>query len=46
MGGVGGYAPSKTGPEGQAGTFSVNIHLEGRVVERITTTAGPLVEHD
>ncbi len=42
MGGVGGYAPSKGGPEGQAGTFSVNIHLEGRVVERIMAAVPPI----
>lgn len=39
MGGVGSYAPGKTGPDGGPGSFSVNIHFGGNVVERITTVA-------
>ena len=42
IGGVGGYAPAKGGPEGGgAGVFSVNIHLGGGRVERITAIAQP-----
>ena len=45
LGGVGGYAPGKGGPDGSGqGVFSVNIHLGGRDVERITTTVGPTVD--
>ena len=45
LGGVGGYAPGKAGPDGGGmGAFSVNIHLGNGQVERITTAAGPMVE--
>ena len=38
MGGVGGYAPGRVGPEGGQGVFSVNIFL-GDKVETFTTAA-------
>jgi len=42
LGGVGGFAPGKAGPDGGGmGMFSVTIHLGGQVVERISTAAGP-----
>ena len=49
LGGVGGFAPGNTGPGGGPGqVFSVNIHLGGQVVERISTPinapAGPVFE--
>ena len=43
LGGVGSYAPSKASPEGGAGNFSVNIHLGGNVVERITAVSTPVI---
>lgn len=43
IGGVGGYAPGKGGPDGTMATFSVNIHLGNGTVDRISTViAGPI----
>lgn len=46
LGGVGGYAPGKPGPEtNPGGGFSVNIYLGNERVERITTVVnGPVIE--
>ena len=44
LGGVGSFAPAKVGPDGTGQVFSVNIHLGGHVVERITTSAGPVLD--
>ncbi len=46
IGGVGSYAPSKVPPEGGAGNFSVNIHLGGNVVERITAVTTHVIDGD
>lgn len=39
MGGHGGYGQAKAGPDGGRGAFAVNIYLDGRDVESITTAA-------